>query len=231
VQRPVLRPKSWRVLSLRIVQLNLGLLLFGVSISMMLRANVGLGPWDVFHQGVALRTPLTVGQAMIVAGFALLLFSIAVARVRPGLGTVANMTLVGLWVDTFLARPWFPAASGPWDGAGLFALGLVLNGVATGVYITAGLGAGPRDGFSLGLSKLSGIPVRRVRTAVEVVVVTTGWLLGGAVGLGTIAFALTIGPLMQTSIRVFGGVEARYGRAGDAIAARRAVAPVRSVRP
>jgi uncharacterized membrane protein YczE len=225
------RPPSWRVLALRLAQLNAGLALFGVSIALMLRAHVGLGPWDVFHQGLALRTPLSVGQAMILAGFTLLLFSIAVARVRPGVGTVANMTLVGLWVDAFLARPWFPSASGPWDGAGYFALGLVLNGVATGAYITAGLGAGPRDGFALGLSKLARTPVRRVRTLVELVVVATGWLLGGTVGLGTIAFALAIGPLMQTSIRVFGGLEARYGRSGEAIAARRDAVRVRSVRP
>ena len=207
---------------LRLAQLNAGLLLFGVSISMMLRANVGLGPWDVFHQGLALRTPLTVGQAMILAGLTLLAFSIVAARVRPGIGTVSNMLLVGIWVDLFMARPWFPTASGALDGAALFAFGLVLNGVATGLYITAGLGAGPRDGFSLGIATLLGMPVRRVRTLVEVVVVTTGWLLGGAVGLGTIAFALAIGPLMQTSIRLFGGLEARYRRAGAAVAARRA---------
>jgi uncharacterized membrane protein YczE len=221
------RPNSWRVLLLRFAHLNLGLMVFGVSISLMLRAHVGLGPWDVFHQGLALRTPLTVGQAMIAAGFTLLLLSIVTAGVRPGIGTVLNMTLVGVWVDLFLSVPGFPSASGPWDGAALFATGLVLNGVATGLYITAGLGAGPRDGFALGVSRIAGVPVRRARTIVEVVVCATGWLLGGSVGVGTIVFALAIGPLMQTSMRVFGRLEPHYRRAGDAAVARRAVAPVR----
>ncbi len=224
------RPDSWRIMLARLVHLNVGLALFGVSISMMLRAHVGVGPWDVFHQGLALRTPITIGQAMILAGLSLLALSMLVARVKPGIGTVANMTLVGIWVDVFMAMPRFPEASGILDGAALFSLGLVLNGAATGLYLTAGLGAGPRDGFALALSKLAKIPVRRARTLVEIVVCTTGWLLGGTVGLGTVAFALAIGPLMQTSMRLFGTIEARYARTGESVAARRAFTRVDGVR-
>lgn len=197
-------------------------MVFGASLALMLRANVGLGPWDVFHQGLALRTPLTIGQAMVVAGLALLLFSSLAARVRPGVGTVLNMALVGPWVDFFLAWPRFPSADGPAAGAALFALGLVLNGWATGLYITAGLGAGPRDGFAIALARLAQWPVGRARTAVEAVVCAAGWLLGGTVGIGTLVFVVAIGPLMQASLSVLGGAEERYRRAARGAEARRA---------
>lgn len=204
------RPLRPLLLLLRVLHLNVGLALFGLSIALMLRAGVGLGPWDVFHEGLSLRTPLTIGQAMIGAGFGLLAFSAWVAKVRPGVATVLNMLLIGAWVDAFLALPGFPRATGWLDGAGWFGLGLLLNGGATGLYLTAGLGAGPRDGFALALAKLLGVTVRRARTLVELVVLTSGWLLGGTVGVGTVAFALAIGPLMQLSLRVFGGLERRY---------------------
>ena len=215
------RPPSWRLTGLRLLHLNVGLMLFGLSLAFMLTAGVGLGPWDVFHQGLALRTPLTIGQAMVVAGLGLLLFSALVARVRIGVGTVLNMLLIGPWVDLFLALPSFPEAGGPLDGAALFALGLVMNGLATGLYITAGLGAGPRDGFAIGLARLVRVPVGRARTGVEVIVCASGWLLGGSVGLGTLAFAFAIGPLMQASLRLLGGLDGRYERALDAARARR----------
>lgn len=207
------RPPSWRLFGVRILHLNLGLALYGLSIAFTLRAGIGLGPWDVFHQGAALRTPLSIGQVMVVAGFLLLLYSGFVARVKIGLGTLMNMVLIGVWVDVFLARPWFPEATGWWEGATLFALGLALNGVATGLYITAGLGAGPRDGFVLGVAAMTRAPVRRVRTLVEMSVFAVGWALGGNVGIGTLAFALGIGPAMQAGLKLFAGLERRYGRA------------------
>jgi uncharacterized membrane protein YczE len=196
----------------RLLQVNAGLALFAVGIALMLRAGIGLGPWDVFHQGLSLRTPLTVGQAMIVAGVTLLLLSMALAKVRPGWATLLNMLLIGSWVDLFLGLPGFPEARHWWEGGVMFAVGMVLNGVATGMYITGGLGAGPRDGFALALAKLLGVTVRRARTLVEVVVLSSGWLLGGSVGVGTVAFALAIGPLMQWGLRLFQGVEAAYAR-------------------
>ena len=206
------RPFRWRLFLLRLVHVNVGLALFGFSIALQLRAGVGLGPWDVFHQGASLRTPLTVGQAMILAGLTVLAFSALVAKVRPSVGTVLNMLVIGPWVDVFLRQPGFPIASGWQDGAAMFGIGVVLNGTATGLYLTAGLGAGPRDGFALALAKLLQVTVRRARTLVEVVVLTTGWLLGGSVGVGTIVFALSIGPLMQTSLRRFRFLEAWYAR-------------------
>jgi len=206
------RPIRWRLYGLRLIHVNAGLALFGFSIALQLRAGVGLGPWDVFHQGLSLRTPLSVGQAMILAGFTVLAFSALVAKVRPGLGTVLNMLVIGSWVDLFLAWPAFPRAGGYLDGGAMFAIGVVLNGTATGLYLTAGLGAGPRDGFALALAKLLQVTVRRARTLVEVVVVTSGWLLGGSVGVGTIVFALSIGPIMQTSLRRFRFLEAWYAR-------------------
>ncbi len=207
------RRRAWRQLPLRLVHVNVGLALFGFSLACMLRAGVGLGPWDVFHEGLALRTPLTIGQGMIAAGFSLLAFSAVVARIRPGLGTVLNMLIVGLWVDVFMAAPWMPSATAWAGGAALFASGLLLNGIATGLYLTAGLGAGPRDGFALGLARLLRTTVARARTLVEVSVLVVGWLLGGTVGVGTLVFALAIGPLMQTGLRLFAPLERAYARA------------------
>jgi uncharacterized membrane protein YczE len=122
------------------------------------------------------------------------------------------MALIGPWVDLFLGLPGFPVGEGgPWGWA-LFASGLVLNGMATGLYITAGLGAGPRDGFALALAGLLRTSVRRARTLVEAVVLGTGWLLGGTVGLGTLVFAVAIGPLMQAGLRAMRPLERAYAR-------------------
>lgn len=215
------RPTSWRLFALRLAHLNVGLMLFGLSIAMMVSANVGLGPWDAFHQGVALRTPLTIGQAIVLAGLALIVVAAVLARVRPGVGTVLNMALIGPWVDLFLGWSAFPDPDGGLAGWALFLAGLVLIGFATGLYITAGLGAGPRDAFALALAERLGAPVRRARTMVEVVVLAIGWLLGGTVGLGTLVFAVTIGPLMQSGLRAMRFLERAYGRAVDRALARR----------
>jgi len=190
--------------------LNLGLALFGVSVALMVNAGVGVGPWDVFHTGLALRTPLSLGAAMVVAGLSLLVVSAVAAGVRPGVGTVLNMAVIGPWTDLFLAQPWFPEGRGFVTGLALFVVGMVLNGLATGVYLSSGLGAGPRDGFALAMAGLTKLQVRRARTLIELVVCATGWLLGGSVGVGTIVFALAIGPLMQTGIRVTRSLEHTY---------------------
>jgi len=204
----------------RVAHVNLGLALFGFSLACMLRADVGLGPWDVFHQGLALRTPLTVGQGMIVTGLALIVFAALVARIRPGLGTLLNMLLVGLWVDVFMAASWLPSPNSWPVGAMMFAVGIVLNGAATGLYLSAGLGAGPRDGFAIGLARVIGTTVARARTLVEVVVVSAGWLLGGSVGVGTIVFALTIGPIMQAGLRSCEPLVRAYARVTRASGSR-----------
>lgn len=216
------RPFSWPVFLLRLLHLNLGLAIYGLSVAVMVTAGVGLGPWDVFHQGLSLLTPLSFGQAMIVAGMAILAYSVIGPKVKVGIGTILNMVLIGVWSDYFLGLRALPTPASYALGLGLFGVGVVLAGLATGVYITAGLGAGPRDGFVLGVSRVTGASVRLVRTATEVTVLSLGWLMGGSVGLGTVVFALTVGPLMQFFLRLLGGLEARYaalsrglrGRAG-----------------
>jgi len=198
------------VFVLRLLQLNVGLLLYGLSVSLMVEANVGLGPWDVFHQGISLLTPLSFGQAMVAAGLAVLIYSVLGPKVRVGVGTVLNMLLIGVWADVFLGLSGFPHPSGYALGLALFLAGLVMTGLATGLYITAGLGAGPRDGFVLGVAKVTGASVRLVRTLTEVSVLVLGWIMGGSVGLGTVLFALTAGPMMQFFLRLFRGLEPRY---------------------
>ncbi|MEX2502724.1 MAG: hypothetical protein WD336_10125 [Trueperaceae bacterium] len=219
------RPVSWRLFALRMVHLNVGLMIYGLSIAFMLAAGVGLGPWDVFHEGLALRTPMTIGAAMVVAGLGLLLVS-TLLGVRPGLGTVLNMALIGPWVDLFLSASWFPDPGGGAVGWVWMATGLALNGFATGLYITAGLGAGPRDGFAMALASRLRVQVRRARTMVEIVVFAAGWVLGGTAGLGTVAFALTIGPAMQTGLRVLRGLDGAYARASERARLRKKRAPV-----
>ncbi|MDC5696597.1 hypothetical protein OO014_04945 [Intrasporangium calvum] len=178
----------------RVAQLLFGLTLYGLSMAMLLRATLGLDPWDVFHAGLALRVPLTFGQVTIVVGALVLLLWIPL-RQWPGLGTVANVVVIGLAADAGLAV----IATPPDLGAQLALLvsGVVLNGLAGGLYIGSQLGPGPRDGLMTGLARRTGISLRLVRTALELTVLAVGWLLGGAVGLGTVLYALAIGPLVQ----------------------------------
>jgi uncharacterized membrane protein YczE len=177
----------------RLLNLYVGLVLFGVSVALMITSGLGLAPWDVFHQGLARQTGLPIGWVVNIVGAAVLLLWLPL-RQRPGVGTVSNVIVVGLAVDAALAvLPW------P-DGLALrvvfLLLGVLLNGVATGLYIGAGLGPGPRDGLMTGLAG-RGRSIRLVRTLIELTVLVTGWLLGGTVGVGTVVYALCIGPLAQ----------------------------------
>ena len=178
-------------LLLRLVQLFVGLIVFGASLALMVRAELGLGPWDVLHQGIAQRTGLQIGWVIIAVSVAVLLLWIPL-RQRPGFGTVANAIVVGLAVDATLVVLSTPRSLAL--RAILLVAGIVANGVATGLYIGAGLGPGPRDGLMTGLA-LRGYSIRWARTAIEVSVLGLGWVLGGTVGIGTILFAVTIGPL------------------------------------
>ncbi|MET7803847.1 hypothetical protein AB0E12_21655 [Micromonospora chersina] len=177
----------------RLVRLLTGLALFGASVALMVRADLGLSSWDVLHQGLASRTGLPLGW--IVNGVALLVLLLWFPlRQRPGVGTVANVALVGLALDAVLAV--LPPQSALPTRVGLLLLGILLNGVATGLYLGARLGPGPRDGLMTGLAA-RGLPVGRVRTGIELAVLAVGWLLGGTVGPGTLLYALSIGPLAQ----------------------------------
>jgi uncharacterized membrane protein YczE len=183
----------------RVVQLLLGLVLYGISSSMLLLAGLGLDPWDVLHQGLSRRIGLGVGTWAIIAGLAVLLLWIPL-RQRPGVGTLANVLLVGAVIDLMLAT--VPAPHAAPARVALLIGGVSLNGIATGAYIGAGLGPGPRDGLMIGWAA-RGHSIRLVRTSLEVSVLAAGWALGGTVGVGTVLYALAIGPLAHRLIPLF----------------------------
>ncbi|MFF5480791.1 YitT family protein [Streptomyces sp. NPDC012935] len=184
----------------RLSQLYVGLALYGASSALLVEAGLGLEPWNVLHQGIAERTGLTIGVVSIIVGAAVLLLWIPL-RQRPGLGTVSNVFVVGLAMDGTLAL--LPEAHSLAVRVPLLLAGILLNGVATGLYIAARFGPGPRDGLMTGLHLRTGRSIRLMRTAVEIVVVVTGFALGGTVGAGTLLYAVSIGPLAQLFLRVF----------------------------
>ncbi|HEU5428241.1 MAG TPA: hypothetical protein VFU74_15275 [Actinocrinis sp.] len=183
----------------RLIQLTAGLLLYGVSEALMLAPAVGVDPWDVFHTGLARITGIPVGTVLIIIGGVVLMLWIPL-RQRPGLGTVANIFVIGIIVDVLLSAT--PAPHALWLRWAMFVAGVVLNGVATGLYIGAGLGAGPRDGLTTGLAA-RGRSIRVVRSGIELSVLAVGWLLGGNVGAGTLIYAVGIGPLVHFTIPWF----------------------------
>ncbi|WP_210732894.1 hypothetical protein [Streptomyces sp. RKND-216] len=214
-------PGSGRRLARRLVQLYVGLVLYGASAAWMVRAELGLGPWDVLHQGVAELSGMSIGIVSVIVGAVVLLLWVPL-RQRPGLGTVSNVFVVGLAMDATLwlsPEPTALAVRIP-----LLAGAVVLNGVATGLYISARFGPGPRDGLMTGLHARTGMSVRLVRTGIEVAVLATGWLLGGAVGAGTVLYALAIGPLAQVFLRVFAVPAPDRGRSRVAAADPRGAA-------
>ncbi|MFI6045023.1 YitT family protein [Nocardia sp. NPDC051321] len=183
----------------RLVALYVGLWLYGFSMAVMVRAGLGLDPWDVFHQGVAGHVPISFGAVTALTGIAVLLAWIPL-RQRPGLGTVSNVVVIAVSVDVGL---WLLPA---WEmipvRVGAMGAAVVLNAIATVLYIGAGMGPGPRDGLMTGLVRRTGVSVWVVRTAIEVTVLSVGWVLGGSVGVGTLVYAFGIGPLIQLLIPV-----------------------------
>lgn len=178
----------------RLGQLYAGLVLYGVSMALQIRAGLGLDPWDVFHQGVAEHTGLSFGSVVIVTGVVVLLAWVPL-RQRPGIGTVSNVIVIGIAVDVALAL--LPAAGSDPVALAMLLAGVGLNGVASGAYIGAGLGPGPRDGLMTGLVARTGGSIRLVRTSIEVAVLAVGAAFGGTVGLGTVLYAFSIGPLVH----------------------------------
>jgi uncharacterized membrane protein YczE len=183
----------------RLVQLYVGLVLFGASMAVMLRAGLGLNSWDVLHQGISERSGLRFGLVVIAVSAVVLLLWIPL-RQRPGVGTVSNVIVVGLSVDATLAV--LPHTSSTAVRVGELVAGIVANGVATGLYVGANFGPGPRDGLMTGLAA-RGHSVRVVRTGIEVAVLSVGWAIGGTVGVGTVLYAVSIGPLAHYFIPLF----------------------------
>jgi uncharacterized membrane protein YczE len=184
----------------RLPQLFFGLVLYAMSMAMQIRSGLGLNPWDVLHEGITRQTPLSFGAITAITGAVVLLLWIPL-RQRPGVGTVANVVVIAAIVDVALAL--LPAPEALAARIALLVGGVGLNGVATAAYVGARLGPGPRDGLMTGLSACTGRSVRLVRTSIEVVVLACGWLLGGTVGVGTVLYAVAIGPLTQAFLPLF----------------------------
>jgi uncharacterized membrane protein YczE len=183
----------------RLASLHAGLALYGVSVALMVEANLGLDSWDVLHQGLSRQTGIPLGWVIITVGLLVLLAWIPL-RQRPGYGTVANVVLVGAVAELSLAV--LPTVDGlVWRWV-LLILAILGNAVATGMYVGAGYGPGPRDGLMTGIVA-RGHSIRVVRTAIELAVLALGWLLGGTVGIGTLLYALAIGPLVHRTIPLF----------------------------
>jgi len=196
---PIAQLRAGR-LKRRLVQLYVGLVLYGFSIALMVRSDLGLAPWDVLHSGLTKHFPIDIGQALVIVSFVVMLAWIPL-REMPGLGTISNALVIGLSTDVFLAvmsRPDTMGVRVSWLVAGI-----VLQGVATAAYIGAQFGRGPRDGLMTGLARRTGRSLRLVRTLMELTVFGIGLLLGGVAGLGTILYAVSIGPLSQALLPAF----------------------------
>ncbi len=178
-------------------QLMLGLFFYGVAVALLIRADVGLDPWTVFAQGLEVQTGWSIGLIVVLIGAGVLLLWIPIKQ-KPGIGTVLNVLLIGPVLD--LAMLVIETPDLLWAQWLMFAGGLALLAVATGLYIGARFGPGPRDGLMTGAHARFGWKIWKVRTGVELTVLTIGWLLGGTVGFGTVAFALLVGPMVGVTL-------------------------------
>lgn len=193
--KPLTGPRA--IWARRIIQLLIGLFVYGIGLALMVRAGIGVAPWDVLSQGISLRTGLPFGLVTNIVGALVLLLWIPI-RVRVGFGTVANVLLIG--TSAQLGLSFIPQQTVPWVQGLVFAGGLALVAVATGLYIGARLGPGPRDGLMTGLHRRTGWPIWIVRTGIELIVLIAGIVLGGQFGVGTILFALLIGPMVGVTL-------------------------------
>lgn len=189
-----------RSLPVRLLTLFVGLGVYGLGVALTVHAGIGIAPWDVLGQGIAVQTGLSFGVSTVIVSVFVLLCWIPL-KVKPGFGTIANALLVGLFADFWLLI--LPELSEYWQQLGTFVLGVVVVAIATGLYISSRLGSGPRDGLMQGTANALDKPFWIVRTAYEASALTLGWLMGGQVREGTLIFAITIGYLVQISLRVF----------------------------
>ena len=193
-------PESNRSLPFRLVVLILGLFIYGLGVAMTVHASLGIAPWDVFAQGISIQTGLSFGVSTVVVS-ALVLLAWIPLKVKPGIGTIANAVLIGLFADFWLLV--LPDTSIYWQRLIIFLVGVVIVAIATGLYISSALGSGPRDGLMQGTANAVDKPFWMVRTAYEGTVLTLGALMGGQVREGTLIFALSIGYLVQLSMKFF----------------------------
>ena len=184
----------------RLVTLFAGLGVYGLGIALTVHAGIGIAPWDVLGQGISIQTGLSFGVSTVIVSIFVLICWIPL-KVKPGFATVANAIFVGLFADLWLLI--LPELTAYWQQLGMFALGVVVVAIATGLYISSRLGSGPRDGLMQGAANALDKPFWLVRTAFEGSVLTIGWLMGGQVREGTLIFALTIGYLVQVSLKAF----------------------------
>jgi uncharacterized membrane protein YczE len=192
----IVRTAPWPELRRRVPRLLLGLVLCGTGISFQIQADLGLGPWEVLHQGISDRTGIPIGTVSILVGFVVLLGWIPL-REKPGIGTLLNILVIGATTDVWLT--FLPQPDPLWLRIVFMAMGPIGFGIGSGFYIGAGLGPGPRDGLMTGIAA-RGHSVRVVRTGIELAALSLGWLLGGTVGLGTVVFAVTIGPIVHRTL-------------------------------
>lgn len=176
-----------------------GFVCVSLGVALMVQAHVGLGPWDVLHQGISRQTGIPIGMMTIFVALPIMLVWIPLGE-QPGIGTLLNVVLIGMFIDLFLlvlpSPHWFLAQ------VVQMLVGVVVMGIGAGLYLSAGLGAGPRDGLMMGLVRRTGLSVRLIRTLMELSVLGVGWLLGGSVGPGTLAFAFGIGPVIQWTLQL-----------------------------
>ena len=189
-----------RSLPTRLITLFAGLFVYGLGVALTVHAGIGIAPWDVLGQGIAIQTGLSFGVSTVVVSIFVLLCWIPL-KVRPGFATIANAIFVGLFADFWLLI--LPELTAYWQQLGVFILGVVVVAIATGLYISSRLGSGPRDGLMQGTANALDKPFWLVRTAFEGSVLTIGWLMGGQVREGTLIFAITIGYLVQVSMKLF----------------------------
>jgi len=184
----------------RLPGLMAGLVVFGVGIALMAQADLGLGPWEAFHQGIGLHVGMPLGTVSILLGVPILALWWPLGE-RPGLGTLLNVVTIGAATNAGIAV--IPAASGAVAQLAMMLAGVIVIGVGSGLYLAADLGPGPRDGLMTGLHHRFGWSIRRARTSIEVTVLVAAWLLGGTIGLGTVVFAVGIGPVVQVMLGIF----------------------------
>ena len=185
---------------IRLLNLYIGLMIYGFGVALTVDAAIGIAPWDVLAQGISLQSGLSFGVSTVVVSAIVLLLWIPL-KVRPGLGTISNAILVGLFAD--VALYYLPTPDPYWQKLAMFALGMVVISFATGMYISSGMGKGPRDGLMFGVAQRTKIPFWISRSSIELIVVSVGFILGGQVREGTLLFAIGIGYLNQLGLRLF----------------------------